>query len=197
MLGNGIPATQVASAVGCDDSYISQLLSEEGVADKVIAAKAEHFSKYVELDGRVDDAESEALRRVESLIPFITKPSEAVRVYSVLNAAKRRTSDSANAAQAVMQTISLDIPEASRVRFTLTADRQVIEIEGRSMTTMPAKSLASQLEQRNATRLLSALAPQMLPISEAVVKPRQASKLLKEDRLVALTKGQTPMEDKL
>lgn len=162
MLGKGIPATQVASAVGCDDSYISQLLSEPGVADTVIEAKAIHFSKYVEQDQKLDDAEAEALQKVASLVPFITRPAEAVRVYGVLNAAKRRTVDTASQANAVAQTVQLELPEASRVRFTLTQDRQVIEIEGRSMTTMPAKSLATQLEQRNAARLLNAPAPTRL-----------------------------------
>ena len=63
------------------------------------------------------------------------------------------------------------MPEAARVRFTLTADRQVIEIEGRSMTTMPARSLASQLEQRNAARLLSAPIPARLNM--AMIKPSE------------------------
>ena len=132
MLGKGIPATQVASAVGCDDSYISQLLSEEGVEQRVIELKATHFSKYVEQDTKLDAAEEEALQKVSQLLPFITRPGEAIRAYAVLNAAKRRTADSASQAQMVAQTVALDLPAASRVRFTLTADKQVLEIEGLS-----------------------------------------------------------------
>ena len=162
MLGSGIPATQVASAVGCDDSYISQLLSIPENYERVVQLKAEHFSSYLAQDQRADDLEAQALERVGQLIPFITRPAEAVRVYGVLNAAKRRTVDAASAAQAVAQTVSLELPAAARVRFTLTADRQVIEIEGRSMTTMPAKSIAAQLEQRNASRLLRASVPTKL-----------------------------------
>lgn len=164
MLGKGIPATQVASAVGCDDSYISQLLAEEGVYEKVTTAKAEHFAHYVEQDATLDRAEEDALQRLTSLTAFITKPAEAARVFSILNAAKRRTADTANAAQAVAATVSIELPEASRVRFTLTHDRQVIEIEGRSMATMPAKSLAARLEQRNAARMLEANIPITLPM---------------------------------
>jgi hypothetical protein len=170
MLGKGIPATQVASAVGCDDSYISQLMAEEGVEARVIELKAAHFSQYVEQDQKLDDAEAQALEKVAQLVPFITRPAEAVRVYGVLNAAKRRTVDTANAAGVVAQTVHLELPEAARVRFTITSDKQVIEIEGRSMTTMPAKSLAAQLEQRNAARLLSHQIPTRLPIEDAVVK---------------------------
>jgi len=167
MLGRGIPATQVASAVGCDDSYISQLLSHEEVMLQVTELKAEHFSKYLEQDTALDKAEEDALVRLQQLLPFITRSSEAARVYSVLNAAKRRTVDSLAHAQVPAQTVILELPEASRVRFTLTSDRQVVEIEGRSMTTMPAKSLVARLEQRNAARLLDTSIPACLPFTEA------------------------------
>ena len=171
MLGHGIPATQVAAAVGCDDSYISQLLSNETVASRVQELRSIHFSEFVEQDKKVDTAEAAALAKVESLIPFITRPAEAVRVYAVLNAAKRRTADASQSGAAPAQTVVLDMPEAARVRFTLTQDRQVIEIEGRSMTTMPARSLALQLEQRNAARLLSTPIPQRLNM--AMIKPSE------------------------
>lgn len=178
MLGKGIPATQVASAVGCDDSYISQLLASEGVLDRVTQLKAEHFSHFVAQDAKVDDAEAAALQKIESLIPFITRPAEAVRVFGVLNAAKRRTTDSLQNANAVAQTVALELPSAMRVRFTVTHDKQVIEIEGRSMTTMPAKSLAARLEQRNAARMLTSEIPAILPFTVQTV-------------------GETPLVDKL
>jgi hypothetical protein len=162
LLGKGISAIQVASAVGCDDSYISQLLNEPGVTEKVQALKAEHFAKYAEQDATLDKAEAAALEKVSTLLPFVTRPSEAVRMYGILNAAKRRTSDSLQSSQVIAQTVQLDLPAAARVRFTITQDKQVIEVEGRSMTTMPAKSLAAQLEQRNAARLLTTDIPSVL-----------------------------------
>lgn len=164
MLGKGIPAAQVASAVGCDDSYISQLLGDTAIFQQVVEAKAEHFSNYVALDATLDKAEEDVLHRLAHLSAFITKPAEAARVYSILNSAKRRTGDSSHASATVATTVSLELPEASRVRFTLTHDRQVIEIEGRSMATMPAKSLASRLEQRNAARMLSTDVPDILQL---------------------------------
>ena len=173
MLGRGIPAMQVAAAVGCDDSYISQLIADENIAMQVAELRAAHFSHYVEQDAKADDAEEAALNRMASLIPFITKPAEAARVYAVLNAAKRRTSDHSSSANAPAQTVVLELPEASRVSFTITSDRQVIEIAGRSMTTMPAKSLAAQLEQRNASRLLNTVIPSTLPLNASQQKITQ------------------------
>lgn len=173
LLGRGIPATQVAAAVGCDDSYISQLLSNESIVAKVQELRVAHYSGYVELDKKVDSAEEAALKKVISLIPYLAKPTEAVQVYKVLNAAKRRTMDAASATQTPTQTVILDLPEAARVRFTLTHDKQVIEIAGRSMTTMPAKSLAAQLEQRTAARMLTSDIPSTLPYAGRMLVPSE------------------------
>lgn len=164
MLGKGIPAVQVASAVGCDESYISQLLSQEEVSTKVQELRAENFSNYIEQDRILDEAEAAALQKVAFLVPMITRPTEAVRAYSILNAAKRRTVDQINAQQAVAQTVALDLPAAARVRLTLTSDRQVVEIEGRPMITMPAKNLTARLEQRRATSLLDMQIPNVLDV---------------------------------
>lgn len=161
LLGKGIPAAQVAAAVGCDDSYISQLLSSPEVYSRVTELRSAHFSEYVAEDEKLNTAEAAALDRVCSLVPFITRPTEAVRVFGVLNAAKRRAVN-AESSMPVVQTVSIELPEAARVSFTLTADRQVIEVAGRSMATMPAKSLAARLEERSAQRLLSTVVPSSL-----------------------------------
>jgi hypothetical protein len=186
MLGRGITPTQVSLAVGCDDSYISQLMSDENIALQVANLRASHFSNYVAQDRELDTAEEEALTRLKHLVPFITKPSEAARVYSVLNAAKRRTADSSAIASAPAQTVMLEIPQAARVSFTLTVDRQVIEVQGRSMTTMPAKSLAAQLDQRNAQRLLDSKIPStLLNASQKPIHPEDARMSKKNTPLVA------------
>lgn len=173
MLGNGIPATAVAAALGCTDSYISQLLTEDGVVEQVQALRAVKFQEYAEQDARLETAEQKALNKIESLIPYITKPSEAARVYGILNAAKRKTGVHATQNSQVGTVVQLNLPQAAVVSFTLTSDKQVVEVEGRSMVTMPAKSLAARLEQRNAARLLTADVPKFLDVPQSLV----ASKL--------------------
>ena len=171
LLGRGIPATQVAAAVGCDVSYVSQLLADESVTSQVMSLRATHFSRFAEQDSSLDAAEAAALTKVANLIQYIQRPGEAINAYKVLNAAKRRTSGPLQEA-APAQTLVLDLPEASRVRFTVSADRQVIEIEGHSLTTMPARTLASRLEARNAARLLSTEVPTSLLPALAIPSKR-------------------------
>lgn len=170
LLGQGLSATIVAQAVGCDDSYISQLLSEPDFEREVIEKRAVRFQEHAEHDNRINQAEKEALDKVMSLLAFSTKPGEAARVFSILNAAKRRTPEVTNPTAAGATTIELNLPETARVSFTVTSEKQVIEIEGRSMTTMPAKSLAARLEQRQAQRLLVTDVPQTLPVSALAAK---------------------------
>ena len=180
LLGKGLTATQVAMAVGCDDSYISQLLADPDTKTAVETKRATNLTHYVEHDSRVDKAEEAALERMENLLPFVTKPSEAARIFSVLNGAKRRAATAGPASSAPARTVTLQLPESSSISFTLSHDKQVIEIEGRSLATMPAKNLAQRLEQRNAARLLETKAPALLlNASGQVIDPeahRQGSK---------------------
>ena len=165
LLGRGIPAAQVADAVGCDASYVSQLLSDPDFEQEVAVLRADHAVKFVEHDAKLDELEELALKRVATLLPFATKLSEAAKVFSLLNGAKRR-SEAANVQSAPAQTVTIELPAAASVKVVVSTEKQVVEIEGRSMTTMPAKTLAARLEQRNAQRLLDAQVPAMLPVSK-------------------------------
>jgi hypothetical protein len=166
LLGRGIPAVNVAMAVGCDESYISQIVSQPGVADQISAMKMAHFAEFTELDDSVNEAEKAALTKLKQLVPFITKPAEAARVYSVLNAAKRRTADVANSSRDTPSTIvSIELPQAARVAFITDTNRQVIEIDSRPLVTMPAQSLVALSEQKRAAKLLDMRVPQILDIS--------------------------------
>lgn len=165
LLSQGISASQVAAAVGCDDSYVSQIISDPEVFKSIQSARAENFSKYLETDSIADRAEKMALEKVEKLIPFISRPLEAVRTYQILNAAKRRT-NGAEVASPAATIVTLEVPEKLAVSFKVTTDKQVIEVEGRTLTTMPAKSLTTRLAERNAARLLAVTPPAKLALSE-------------------------------
>jgi hypothetical protein len=165
LLGRGISAVQVAMAVGCDESYISQVVSEPGVSDQISALKMAHFEQFTALDDSLNDAEEKALSKMKLLIPFITKPTEAARVYSVLNAAKRRTADAATASRdAPSVIVNLELPTAARVAFITDHNRQVIEIDSRPLITMPTQSLVAIAEKKRAARMLDTSVPKILSI---------------------------------
>lgn len=173
MLGRGIPAVNVALAVGCDESYISQLMSDEGFAAEVQAAKAAVFDKFAQQDDSLDAAEQKALEKVAQLVPFITRPGEAVRAFQVLNAAKRRTQNGATLAQQQASTIvNIALPQVARVAMLADHNKQVIEVDGRPLITMPAKELVKRTEDAHAARMLEAAVPKKLVIGTTVLSER-------------------------
>lgn len=179
LLGRGIPAVNVALAVGCDESYISQLMSDEVFAAEVSALKVANFEKFAAADEAADSAEEMALTRMKQLIPFITKPGEAARVYQVLNAAKRRTQAGAAAAQAAPSTIvNIALPVAARVAMLVDHNKQVIEVDGRPLVTMPARELVKRTEAAQAERLLTASVPKTLKFGTSELPVTQLSERL-------------------
>lgn len=167
LLGRGIPAINVANAVGCDESYVSQLMSEEAFAAEVRNLKATNFEKHTQVDDDIDAAEAAALAKVKQMIPFISRPGEAAACFRILNAARRRVADGAAVAQQQPSTIvNITIPQVARVAMVADHNRQVIEVDGRPLVTMPAKQLVGMSEAARATRLLEAQVPKMFSISQ-------------------------------
>lgn len=165
LLGRGIPATNVAMAVGCEESYISQLMSDEAFRTEVQNLKAANFSKFTESDDALDAAEAKALKKVAQLVDFVTKPGEAARCFQILNAARRRVSDSTAAAQAAPSTIvNISLPQVARVAMLTDHNKQVIEVDGRPLITMSAKQLVNMSEAARAQRVLEHKVPATLPI---------------------------------
>lgn len=163
LLGRGIQAPAVALAVGCDESFISQIMSAPENVERVQALKAANFEKFTDLDDTLDQAEGLALSRVAQLIPFASRLGEAVAAYRVLNSAKRKTGGAADAITMSPSTIvNINLPESARVAMTMDANRQVIEVDGRPLLTMPSKNLANLLEARRATQLLEMQIPKTL-----------------------------------
>lgn len=171
MLAAGLAQTQVAQAVGCEDSYVAQLMMDPEFAGSVASARAVRTAKFLEADDDLDAAESMALKRTKMLIPMITKPLEAAAVFSKLNAARRRAEvGAANAQQDGADTVTLTLPRGvtANVAIQISSDRQVVEVEGRSMATMQARTLAQRLEDRRAKETLETVVPKKLTLANSL-----------------------------
>lgn len=165
LLGAGISAVQVASACSVDESYISQLLSDDAINARVQALRVARASKYVEHDDSIETAEKNALALIARNLEnsFTLKPMEVLKHFQVLNAARKKTDGSSNAAVPQSTVVTLHIPAAAAVQFKMTTDKQVVEIEGRSMNTMPASAVNKLLRERKAkAQLLESLGAPMV-----------------------------------
>src|SRR4051812_31102533 len=99
LLGQGLPTGIVASAVGCDPSYISQLLEDSTFHNDVLLLRAGKAEKAVARDNKWDDIEQRAIERASTLIDYVSRPNDLVRIAALANAAKRRSTEFANGSE--------------------------------------------------------------------------------------------------
>lgn len=152
LLGQGVPPTAVANALGVDVSRISQLLSQDDFAAKVVERKFEQLSKFNERDTAIDGLEDKLLEKMRDCLPFMTRPMEILKAFSVLNAAKRRGAVAASDSLASKQTIiQLNIPQIIIDKFTSNVHNQVVQIGQQSLLTIPSGQLLKQMEAINVT----------------------------------------------
>ena len=155
MLGAGVTPVQVAMACGVSESYVSQLLADENILGKVQELRTAKVSAYVENDAALDTDEEVARRQVRrNLDNGFLKPLEVLRHFQVLNMAKRKSDIHASAHVPTTTVVQLNLPAAAAVQFRLTNDKQVIEIDGRSMVTMPAQRVTKMLREKQAGETL-------------------------------------------
>ena len=158
LLGAGVMQVQVAQALGVDESYVSQLMADESFRNEVQLRRAARAAEHIELDGKIEDLEEMALNKVLKLLPLETNLMKALKVFQVANAAKKKSEAAVNA-QTPSTIVNITMPQNALVHFAMTSDKQVVEVDGRSLTTMPSHVVSQKLKERRAQSLLSDLTP--------------------------------------
>lgn len=145
LLGSGVPAEQVASVLGCEASYISQLMSQDEFREAVIALRVQNLTAAQERDNTADSIEQQLLQKLQDSLDFIMKPGDILRAYSVVNNAKRRGAGAQQGQITNNVVVQLQLPVAIQQRFTTNTNGEVIEVDGRTMVTMPPAQLLQNL----------------------------------------------------
>lgn len=148
MLSRGYSHSVVAAAVGCTDGYISQLVSEDEVRSTISSKRLALLERHVDTDDSVDDLEVTALRKLHQLMPSIVDPMKALRIFQVANSAKRKTVEPTATGDSKGVTVVVNLPAVAMTQFKLSTDKQVVEVDGRSMTTLPSNILTRKLAER-------------------------------------------------
>lgn len=157
MLGNNIPPGVVALACGVTQEYVTQLMADENIRAQVVSAKVANVETGVRVDNLIEDLEERALVRLGQVIDYASKPLELVRVFQTLNGAKKRTGELSGVNQnPTAALVQINISAEAAMLFKLSSDRQVVEVDGRSMATLPAKQLNQRLlEKQSRVPLIS------------------------------------------
>lgn len=152
MMSSGLEPAVIARAVGCEPSYISQLMEDEGFREAVQAARIVNLTDATERDKRLSRLEDSAIERLEATIPMVMKPMDAAKILQIVNNTKRRGAElSGGNATSGAPVVQLMLPEAARVQFTFNSSNQIIDVEGRSMAPLPTTRLVQMAAERRAT----------------------------------------------
>lgn len=147
LLGNGVSPAIAASAVGCTEGYISQLMSDEDVAARVSALRFDNLQAASDRDKKADRIEDSLLDSLQKVLPMMMRPAEIVRSLAVVNALKRRASSAPDTMHIHNQVINLMLPQHTALRVTMSASREIVEVEGRTLVTMPASQLLKESKE--------------------------------------------------
>lgn len=155
LLGSGLGPTDVATALGCDPSFVSQWLMDESFRAQVLALRIESLQSQTKRDSRINGIEDALIEKLQESVQWLTKPRDILMAFQILNNAKRRgaaTSGQINLTQNVV-TINLP-PKAREFYFPKTnAQGEVVQVGDRVTVT---KSLSALMQERMQKRIESA-----------------------------------------
>ncbi len=141
LLGSGFSAETVASALGVTPARISQLLSDPKISQQVSELKYKNLLKHNIRDAELDALEDSLIAKTKGLIPLISKPIEAARIFSLINAAKRRGASTPDHITNQSVTVQITLPTQVVMQFTKNSAGQVIEAGSQSLITIEPNSL--------------------------------------------------------
>ena len=152
LLGQGLGAEVVASAVGVSPSRISQLISEPEFAAKVAELRFSNLVKHNARDEKYDKLEDKLLEKMENLIPFMMKPFEVLKAISVINGAKRRGISTPEQITGQQTVIPLTLPTAILQNFSakniqVNIHNQVIKAGEQELVTVQSARMDTLLSQ--------------------------------------------------
>lgn len=148
LLGSGVSPAIAATAVGCSESYVSQLMSTEEFAAKVAQLRFDNLQSNTKRDGRIDSLEDKLLDKMEETLPYVSRPAELTRMFQIINGAKRRGANINEQMPVANQVVNLMIPQLTINNFVLSSQKEIVEVDGKSLVTMPAKNLLAEIAQR-------------------------------------------------
>lgn len=150
LLGLNLPNSVVASATGLPEEQISAFLSEEDFRKEVQELRLKTAVEGAERDSAYNAIEDGLLNKLREAIDngFIVKPMEVARILQIINAAKRRTTPVEMAQQNNRTVLQLVMPVSIAAKFVVNQKSQVVEVEGRTIATMPASGVVAALEEK-------------------------------------------------
>lgn len=148
LLGSGISAESVASALGVSPSRISQLLANETFAAQVAELRFNNLQSHNIRDGSYDSLEDRLISKLERSMNMMVRPMEILKAIQVVNGARRRGQSAPEQVSASQTIVNLMLPTQITQRFITNGDNQVVSAGEQNLVTMQASRLLNNLESK-------------------------------------------------
>lgn len=147
LLGQGLAETAVAAACGVTVSRISQMLSQEEFANKVSELRFANLSAHTARDNRYNSIEDQLLEKLEGSVGLMYRPMEILKSIQIINAAKRRGQSAPDSILQQQTVVNLQIPVKVVNKFQVSINKQVTNVDGQDLLTMPSSTLLSKSQK--------------------------------------------------
>lgn len=151
LLGAGLGPVDVAKAIGCDPSLVSQWLAEDTVRAQVLALRMESLQLQTQRDKAIDSIEDTLIEKLKESVSFLVKPREILQAFAVLNNAKRRGASTAGDINLTQNIVSITLPPVARQVYLPKTNSQgeVVQVGEEITTTMPLQQLLASRVKKN------------------------------------------------
>lgn len=150
LLGKGYAKKMVATILSITPANISQYLQDPLFSEAVGELKLETELAHVMRDESMDELEDMALEQLKTYMCLVTKPLDALRIAQGINGMTRRSApaigDSASEAKVkelVLPAFLINVE--GDINIQVNTNNEVVEVNGRHMTTMPSTKVADNL----------------------------------------------------
>lgn len=144
LLTAGHSQSQVAEMLKVTPGAITQALDSSPEL-RAALEQAKLAAAGAEMDNAYDALERMALQKLKHQMALLQDPLKTARILKTVNEARRRTGLLKTAQAPTGAPVTLVLPVLVQQKIQMNAERQVIEVEGRQMITMPAKNVMDLL----------------------------------------------------
>lgn len=152
LLSEGVPANQVASALGVTESAISQYISDEQFAAKLAELRFEKLRKHNARDSELDELEDQLIKQLKTFAQLAVRPMEIARILQIVNSAKRRGASAPDHIHQATPVIRLSMPTmiVNQIALKVDVNNQVISANSHSLVTIPSGQISKLAEVQDA-----------------------------------------------
>lgn len=163
LLAGGLKTSEIATACGCSDSYVSQLRQthEEQISAIKLAnsekqnAKAQKQEDDFRFDTLLERAEQLALERIERNLPMANF-GQSMAAFRILNSARRRNDVNVVTTETVNVTVNLTLPQNTVPQYVTNQKNEIIEVEGKTMLSATMAQLPALTKRQESIALTKA-----------------------------------------